>query len=224
MRRKSGRLLSTVAGLAVLGFGVTFWPGEASTVSHAERQQAPDPPTLVAQPSTWQPFIASIRITRPDGPGIVVGTLYRRSDGSERNDTGPAGGTTQVISIRNHRTRGFYTWTATRGWRRHPLGFELTTPPKRIRKSGDAELYQPSAAIEGFEVLRTAAPDGSEAFVAPELNLYPLVLKTPGRTVELHDIRRVEPSDDLFLPPAGVQVVEMQNPVDGQALAKPRRR
>jgi hypothetical protein len=185
--------------VVVLGFG-----GMAGTASTQ--------PAGLEQPDQWRPFTASLRITEAPGTPEVTGRVYRRSDGSERNETGPAGGPIKVISIRNHEVGAFFVWTEEKGWRRHPLGSPaMTRPPRFASRPGQYEVVAPS---DGLRMLRTTRGQ-SLAVLSPDLNMYTVRREDPdGRRVELHGIQIGEPAADLFLPPRDAPVTEIPTPVD----------
>lgn len=191
---------------------VALLVGGLAVASTGAGQEATE---FVQQPETWQPFVGEIRITDPRTPGeVVVGRVYRWSDGSERNDTGPEGGPIKVISIRNHSTNWFYVWREDKGWHRRPLGVSLTRPLKRIHRVGERSYFEDAPPIEGLKILRSVKGKKTR-LLAPDLNMYAVVLEEEGaRRVEIHNIRLEEPSPELLVPPSGVKMTESSVPVD----------
>jgi hypothetical protein len=217
-------LVAVPAAMALLLTYLTTTSGFGLWQTTALARQ-PGPRPLIALPTEWVGFEAKVRVFSADMEK-VEGRLFRASDGSQRLETGPAGGPVMTIDIRNVPEQTHYlfarlahqmaaSWTSAPmdvpewggrrpmlraadqpGVRKHP--FRLSVGP------GD----KPNVfASEGFEVYEYHDLGGNTHLQAPELNMVDLVNQSiTGRREELYDVVVREPSPELFLPPPGVDV------------------
>lgn len=174
-------------------------------------QQGPPqpPPAGVSRfgdsPGRWVPFSATTK--RIWNPGrVVVGRMYRASDGSLRNETGPSLDRIDVIAINSVADRVLYLWRPDSGWESRPLGLL------------DGKYLQPSPAtlqgitvdewLDGLGVIELPGDSsGVTKYQAPELNYFVVKMLMPcndgshaGCGLWLSDIRIGEQPPELFVP------------------------
>lgn len=193
--------LTVLAGLLI------FAPPPAAQVK-APIQDQQQPSASATQPLVrWVPFSAAI--TRVVEPGRkVVGRLYRASDGSTRNETGPSVSQVNVIGIKNLSDRVYYLWSPKTGWETRPLdapaGFPL--PPQPAAPHGAKRVRE---QIEGFDLVKAPTDaNGATDYLAPALNYFPVKTLMPCNKGQkatcglwLSDIKIDEQPRELFRPP-----------------------
>lgn len=183
----------------------------AAAQSQAPRSQSErvSPTREIPQPPTWAPFEADFSVTVPGEP-TVRGVFSRASDGSTRRESWPeTEPTKRVISIKDFTQgvqylrfqdgeRGIYGWKS----------FELkeARTPRRYRVNQN--LLPHDVIIEGLPTYRQTGVRGDVRVLAPDLNFFPVItqLIATGRREVYTNIRRVEPSRDLFSPPPGASI------------------
>ncbi len=192
--------------------GVLVWKN-AGTAAQAV------PKTYVAAPEEWVPFQAHLQITHPDSAVRVEGRYFRNKDGSTRRETGPSLDDIRIVDIVNALDRARYLYAAGKGWVRLPLPpMNVARPPKWIAGQPNWKLMETKAAVRkgesgnlsaamGLTVYLVMSQDGTSKLKAPELNLFDIATTRPdGRHERYDQIELVNPSDDLFKPPAGAAV------------------
>jgi hypothetical protein len=204
MRSRTYLLVVTVAGAAALGVYTR------SALSQSAGQ-------LIPQPASWVPFSAELRDVREDG-AVTVGRFYRASDGSTRSETGPSLDNIRVVGINAISNATFYLWHADRGWTAQPMqlppfGWNPTPTIFNSQMTGVTDK------VEGFTVIRMVVGGNDRvAFVAPELNLFPLIVSYPcrGRTAQcgtVHfNIRVGEQPQEYFAPAEDALITRREEP------------
>ncbi len=204
--RKRAYAVGLLAVLIVVSLRLV--EARSDTVPSAPRSQE------LSQPPGWVAFEADLDTTYPPGADSprVVGRYYRASDGSERWETGPVDGTVKVISITNVPNATMYTArfgpdSPEGAWQSYSLDF----PPGPYRPPHyrlNEHLRASPEKIEGYTVYEMTSQAGDVMLKAPDLNFFTLkeIRALNGRTRTYHNIKRVEPASELFLPPPGATV------------------
>jgi hypothetical protein len=181
----------------------------------------PEGQPIPSAPSRWVAFTADLTVTKPGNPS-VVGRFFRSSDGSRRMTTGPALDDIRVIYIMNALEGQEYIYTTQSEWSVTSVpgvtpGHYL--PPTVMPTRPDISEYPYRLALKrgqsgsltatsGFQALQTSEADGTTKLTVPELNMFEVVKEHPtGRREAYTNIELVEPSPELFRPPAGVAVL-----------------
>ena len=172
---------------------------------------------VVDEPVDWVPFQAKVTISHPGTPS-AHGRYFRKSDGSERLETGPSEADIKVIMIRNVSEGSLYLF-GSEGWTREPFNPVNNGRPIQWRKGLPNWVMHPYrlalrrgesgslTADRGLTAYRVTTGQGVVTYKVPELNLFDVVRQRPDGRYEIYsDIELVEPSPDLFDPPVGAAV------------------
>jgi hypothetical protein len=191
--------------------------------SRAVSESSPHTPEAtqeILQPVRWVAFEADYKETE-QGTQVSTGRYFRSTDGSTRLETGDGTHNT-VISIKNIARATMYVYCANpdapdpdAGWIWMSFPMELPSTgwhplPRRVNQ----HLKPHPERIGGLTVYKMSSPGGEISLQAPELNFFTLVTELEnGQRREFHNIRRVEPPAELFLPPPGVEVRAKSKPL-----------
>lgn len=198
--------LQTVLAVLPLGVPGVFVCGTPSA-------QVPQP-ALVSQPTDWVPFSAQHERTNETGE-VSVGRYYQSSDGSTRSETGPSLNSINVVLIKHIPTATFYKWRPKEGWTQQPM--EL--PPNGWHpRPTYASVFQDAAeTVEGLRLLKREL-GARTMFVAPELNLFPVMEKRTDCAPAVmcgsryFNIHIGEPPSELFTPAANATTKQLSEP------------
>lgn len=204
-----------------------------TSLSSQPRAQA----AYLEQPDGWVPFSAQVRVYSTDL--TTYGRFYRSDDGSTRLETGPSLDELQVISIRNHAYRQLYAFnrkSTTQKWSAQPIeGPDEVFQPGRRRVGmigltkleervavddvGNLVLFTKNTKnipIEQFfEAYRYInAKSGYTSIDVPTLNFFSVVRQnsSTGRREVYFDIHNGPQSAELFQPPAGSIIEQLEPP------------
>ena len=140
----------------------------------------------------------------------VVGKLYRASDGSTRNETGPAPGRVNIIGIKNMSERLYYIWRPESGWESRPLDLPggRYIQPREGAPAGGIRLEE---TLDGLSLIKMPIDEqGITEYLAPELNYYTVRASMPcndgqgsGCGLWLVDVKVGEQPAHLFVLPSG---------------------
>ena len=198
------------------------------SVALAAQTAQQGPRQLLDLPYSWVAFEAKLRVFSPDMER-VEGRVFRSSDGSQRIETGPAGGPIKTIDIRNipHQTHYLFTRAPRQveaSWTSAPMDvpeWGALKPPHRWADQAGLRRYpfrvsaspgdKPNVfADQGFEVFEYHDVGGNTHLQAPALNMFDLVNQSiTGRREEVYDVVLREPMAEMFLPPPGVTVTPL---------------
>ena len=166
------------------------------------------PAILIQQPPTWQPFTAELTQTTVGAPDLV-GHYYRASDGSDRYDMTTRDGSAHFVTIVNVHTRLQYSCNMiTNRCERRSAG-DGERPLMKIRV-GTQGMAPSAERIEGYELYEYTDAGGVRSLLAPALNFASLVKfhAERGYRRTLSRITLGEPSNSLFEPPAGAEMID----------------
>jgi len=165
-------------------------------------------PDVIPSPDKWIPFTAEGLIDNASRGKHLLGRHYRASDGSERWEQGNP---VSYVSIRNIAQATFYEWYQRQPgvWNAHPM--ELPNGQWRPVKfaRGGAGLTNETRVVEQLQLYKQVDASGREAWLAPALNFFPvLVTKSPvlGTLQAYSRFELNEPDPALFLPPDGAVI------------------
>jgi hypothetical protein len=163
-------------------------------------------------------FVADFVQTEPNG-SRWTGKFYRRADQSLAQHGAyldPTNGTTtEMISIINTQTQHAYLYREAMGyWVQVPIKASANAVPKYRLKTGEIHGLTPEAErFQGFTVYRDQQADGSINLLAPNLAFFPLLMQNRGGLRrEVSNIQLREPEPSVFVPPAGVKIVNGEAP------------
>jgi hypothetical protein len=198
--------LQMLLAVLPLGFAGVFVYGTPNA-------QAPQP-QLISQPTEWVPFSAQHERTSDTGQ-VSVGRYYQASDGSTRSETGPSLDKINVVLIKHIPTATFYRWHLGEGWTQQPM--QLPPNGWHPRPTYASLFKDATETMDGFRLLKKELDDRT-VFVAPELNLFP-VLETrtncsPGVACgsRYFNIHIGEPPSELFQPATNVTIKQITEP------------
>jgi hypothetical protein len=172
-------------------------------------------PALVSQPSDWVPFTADHERISDTGE-VFVGRYYQAGDGSTRAENGPSLDKINRVLIKHIPTATFYVWRLESGWTQQPM--QLPPNGWHPRPTTASLFTDASETVDGFRLLKRELDDRT-VFVAPELNLFPVLEKkskcAPGVAAcetRYFNIRVGEPPSQLFHPDANATVTRRSQP------------
>jgi hypothetical protein len=153
-------------------------------------------------------------------PGrVVFGRLFRGTDGSTRNETGPAPGVVDTIGIKSLPGRTHEVWRSGRGWMTIPM---MLPGGRYIQPFVDPPLGAVAVEerVSGLRLVRMPTDaNGSTMYLAPELDYYPVKVTRPcdggtgsGCGLFLSDIVIGEQPPDLFELGVGEPVPAQREP------------
>src|SRR5438067_2261311 len=114
------RVALVTVPLACAG-AVIYGRGMASSHALSHANQGFHNHKVIPQPQNWVPFSAQIKRVYEKSGEVVVGRVYRSSDGSTRSETGPSLDAINTIGIKNISTRSFYMWQGNDTWTAQPM-------------------------------------------------------------------------------------------------------
>jgi hypothetical protein len=172
-------------------------------------------PALVSQPSDWVPFSADHERISDTGE-VFVGRYYQASDGSTRAENGPTLEKINRVLIKHIPTATFYTWRLESGWTQQPM--QLPPNGWHPRPTVASLFKDATETIDGFRLLKRELDDRT-VFVAPELNLFPVLERkikcSPGVAscgFRYFNIRIGEPPSELFQPDPNATITRLTQP------------
>ena len=194
-----------IAVAAVLAFGLAY----AVTQSVAARPRSSTTKQSDYLPSarTWVPFKATIRVTHlgHDGGKARGNRHYQNSAGSTRFESDSPDGKT-AVTIHNYERAMSYAQSPYGDWSALPMKATAARAPRKLRLDTVGLSQVPEKPVLGYTVYSYTS-QGQTSFLAPDLNLYPLLTVTAkGLREEVISIVRGEPSQDLFVPPPNAEI------------------
>jgi hypothetical protein len=178
------------------------------------------PAATLTGPPQWVAYEAEFSVT--DGSGLLVttGQRFRSSDGSERVDAQAPNVATTATSIYNIPKSTYFRRSPDGTWQSRPLVFPKAgyRPKTEISLGSRTLASRRRDTVEGIETWESVGGDaatGASMFVAPQLNFLPLrsTERESGQTMQLTNIRLVEPDAALFEPPANATIVASFSPM-----------
>jgi hypothetical protein len=213
MTRHLPLVITLVIGV---GIGVATFASSLRPLHGIRSQQVPDGGlgSEIPSPGNWIPFSASLTKTDENYGAkriAMEGRQYRRADGSDRLETGPAGGPIKVITIHNFTEGRFYVMMGGK-WVSHPMMVPEGGYLPGKRRSDMKSISGPVQSLAGFAVYPFKDKTGVEALRAPDLNFFALRTSFDGTVQEFSDIQIGDQPDHLFVPPQGVTVAQSNEP------------
>jgi len=163
-------------------------------------------------------FVADFVQTEPNG-SRWAGKFYQRADHSLAQHGAyldPTNGTTtEMISIINTQTQHAYLYREAMGyWVQVPIKASASAVRKyRLKTAEFHGLTLEAEKLQGFTVYRDQQSDGSINLVAPDLAFFALLMQNRGGLRrEVSNIQLREPEPSVFVPPAGVKIVNGEPP------------
>ena len=191
-------------GIAVIAFGAAFQVTKMHL--HASVQ------TEYLGRTQWVPFVADIRSTEH---GLeTYARHYQNSRGSTRIEGFGPDKVERAITIHNLDLKVHYFGSPVGTWAMLPMD-RIRDKPPRMKTNTRGLSTSPDAPRLGYTVFSYVTRSGQRSLLAPDLNLFRMLVEDLGGSKEeVTKVERGEQPDELFLPPKGVQLRQAKDVKD----------